>query len=313
MSRRKPGISVLIPTQNEEALVAICIRSFLNFGDELIVVDNGSTDHTKEIVCELAVKYRNRIKFFDKPELPDLHQNRRFAYEQSSYQWLMRADSDYVAYNEGKFSILTFREFLLRLENSWRPQAFSVPQSNVVGDFWHTGTPMRPGGYRANPERQHISGPVVEPMVRFYRHHRGFNFIRRGRRETVRFQELFKIRKWPHPLWMHCNIKSDLGYLFRSERTNWRELGDFRRFPTLTSYVKTVINKKYGTTDMNKAATLYMKRHIFPYLQPYDPDKYYPYPRLVREQMSENPIYKIHHSGNRIVRSFCGIRLQTIT
>ncbi|MFH1514285.1 MAG: glycosyltransferase, partial [bacterium] len=42
--QKKPGISVLIATQNEEAIIGLCIKSFLAFGDELIVVDNGSTD-----------------------------------------------------------------------------------------------------------------------------------------------------------------------------------------------------------------------------------------------------------------------------
>ena len=81
--KRKPGISVLIAAQNEEATIALCVRSFLEFGDELIVVDNGSTDYTKDIVRDLRLQYPKKINFFDKPELPDLYQNRQFAFEQS--------------------------------------------------------------------------------------------------------------------------------------------------------------------------------------------------------------------------------------
>ena len=66
---RQNGISVLIACQNEEALIALCIRSFLAFGDELIVVDNGSTDRSKEIIQSLQSLYPEKIKFFDVPAL----------------------------------------------------------------------------------------------------------------------------------------------------------------------------------------------------------------------------------------------------
>lgn len=301
-SRRKPGISVLIPTLDEEAVVAGCIRSFLDFGDELIVVDNGSTDGTKEIVRELESRHPHKIRFFDKPELPDLYQNRQFALQQSSYQWLVRADSDYICHTDGEHDIQNFRESLLSLRRVIRPLAVAVVQTNVVGDYWHTGVPMRPGGWRANPERQNVSEALVPPMVRFYRWFPGFAFVRRRRRETARFRHLMKVVHWPTPLWMHCNIKSDMNHFFRSERAEWRQLGDFSRFPTLHSYIEAIVEKKYGTTDLNEAAARYMQRHVLPYLEPYDEKKYGPYPSIVRELMQTNPVYQIVNKDGRTQR-----------
>ena len=305
--KRKPGISVLIATQNEEAIVGLCIRSFLDFGDELIVVDNGSTDHTKEIVRNLEAQFPQKIKFFDRPELPDLHHNRRFAFEQSSYQWIFRADSDFVAYTDGEYNIMNFRDFLLARPQTVRPEIITVPMSSVFGDFWYTGVPMRPGGYLANPERRYVPEAVLIPTVRFYRYFRFFQFVRQGRRETVRFWRLMKRIAWDKPLWMHCNIKSDMNYFFRSERTNWRELGDFKRFPTLDDYIAHVVQEKYGTSDLEKAAQLYLERHVLGYLELYDPKRYYPYPSLIIEQMKKNPIYRISSSANGLTRKFCGI------
>jgi glycosyltransferase involved in cell wall biosynthesis len=310
--KRKPGISVLIATQNEEAVVGTCLRSFLDFGDELVVVDNGSTDLTKDIVRDLAAKHPKKIKFYDKPELPDLYQNRRFAFAHSSYQWLVRSDSDYVAYTEGPYSILDLREFLLKRKRTLRPEAVAVPQSNVVGDFWHTGVAMRPGGYRANPERQHVSEAVVPPMTRFYRHFPFFAFVRRGRRETVRFRHFLKLIRWPHPVWMHCNIKSDMNHFFRSERPDWRQLADFERYPTLDKYIESIVEEKYGTTDLDEAARLYMERHVLPYLEPYDAEKYYPYPALLLEQMEQNPVYRIKDVDGRKVREHYGVQCAAV-
>ena len=306
-TRRKPGISVLIPTQNEEAVVGSCIRSFLPFGDELIVVDNGSTDGTKDIARDLAQKHPDRIKFFDKPDLPDLYHNRAFALRQSSYEWIVRADSDYVCYNSGAYDIAKLREWLLNYRRPIWPTAVGVPQVNVSCDFWHTGQELaREGGYKANPERAYLPPPMSIPMLRFYRWFRGFDFVRVGRREYARFQKYMWRHTWPHPVWMQCNIKSDLNYLFRSERTNWREIGDFERYPTLESYVADVIEEKYGTKDYYEAAQCYLKRHVLPYLEPYRPDQHYPYPELVLEQMEQNPFYRIVGEGDERRRETVG-------
>jgi len=303
----KPGISVLIPTQNEEAIVGACIRSFLDFGDEIIVVDNGSTDHTIEIVRNLAARYPKKIRFFNEPALPDLNHNRQFALSHASCEWVVRADSDYVAYTDGEYDIMRLRESLLSRPRALRHEVIAVPQCNVVGDFWHTGVAMRPGGWRANPERQHVSEAVVPAMPRFYRRFPWFAFVRRGRRETVRFAHCLKRIDWPHPVWMHCNIKSDRNHFFRSERTDWRELGNFRLFPTLESYIETVVEAKYGTRDLDEAARLYVDRHVLPYIEPYDPEAYYPYPRLVREQMARCPVYRVQNENGRLTRRFLGV------
>lgn len=308
-SRRKPGISVLVATQNEEAVVSLCVRSFLEFGDELIVVDNGSSDHTKEIVQDLAAQCPGKIKFFDVPDLPDLYHNRQFAYERSSYQWIVRADGDFVAYTDSDHDIRRCREYLLARPGRYWPVAISVPLCNVSGDFWHTGMPLLPGGLNPSGQRAYIPPAMTGRRLRIYRHVPGFRFVRRGRWEGVRYHRLYRLcaERWDRPLWMHVNLKSDRSHLFRSERTNWREFGDFERFPTLESYIESVVEQKYGTKDLDEAARRYMSQQVLPYLVPYDPDKHYPYPRLVQEQMERNPIYRIVETDGQQRREFLGL------
>jgi glycosyltransferase involved in cell wall biosynthesis len=304
--RRRPGISVLIPTQNEQYVVEPCIRSFLEFGDELIVVDNGSTDRTKDIVTTLARAYPEKIRFLDRPDLPDLHQNRAAAYAVSRYQWVVRADSDYVCYTSGDNSILHLRRFMLEECTGLRPHTIWVPQVNLVGDFYHTGVPYaNPGGYRANEDRQYITEHMSGAMPRFYRTFPGFGFIRVGRREYTRFPKLSKRVDWPNPVWVHCTIKSDLNHLYRSERSNWRELGDFERYPTLDVFLREAIEKKYGTRDVEEAARIYMQRHVLPYLEPW-PDTDSPIPEVLEEYRSRHPIFEIVGSGSSATRRFLG-------
>jgi hypothetical protein len=110
---------------------------------------------------------------------------------------------------------------------------------------------------------------------------------------------------------MHCNLKSDMSYLYRSERTNWRELGDFKRYPTVEEYVQAIIPKKYQTTDTEEAAQRYMQKNFFPFLRKYNPDEFYPYPEVVQKQMKRNPIYRILERDGRIEREFSGYDIPT--
>ena len=64
LRRRKPGISVLLAAQDEQFLIGLSIRSFLELGDEVIVVDNGSQDATRQIARTLAERYPDRVRFF---------------------------------------------------------------------------------------------------------------------------------------------------------------------------------------------------------------------------------------------------------
>ena len=50
-------ISACMIVKNEEKVLERCLKSLHNLVDELIVVDTGSTDHTKEI----ARKYTEHV------------------------------------------------------------------------------------------------------------------------------------------------------------------------------------------------------------------------------------------------------------
>ena len=53
----EPTTSVIIPCYNYSHLVERAIESCLGYADEIIVVDDGSTDDTKEVVAKYPVKY----------------------------------------------------------------------------------------------------------------------------------------------------------------------------------------------------------------------------------------------------------------
>lgn len=65
-------VAVVIPTLNEEKFIARCLDSVISqsypFADmDVMVVDGGSKDRTKEIVEEYKRKYQN-IRFLNNPD-----------------------------------------------------------------------------------------------------------------------------------------------------------------------------------------------------------------------------------------------------
>lgn len=279
--KRKNGISVLLATQNTEKTVELSIKSFIDFADEIIAVDNGSKDKTVEIVSNLE-KELPELKFYNAPELPDLYHNRQYALEHSNYNGICRFDADFIAYTEGEYDIKDLREKILNTKSSIRPISFGFIGVNLMYDYTHTGisNEMRPKGVKT-----YVPPTITSLNYRIYQYFPGMKFTRLGRWEGVRFQRYLKHVKLEKPYWFHCEIKSDMDYFYRSERTNWRESGDFKKYPTLDSYVRSIIKGKYGTDDIEEACELYMQKDFYPYLKIYEPEKHYPYPKLIEDEM----------------------------
>ncbi len=61
------GISWVARLKNADYFLKKCLESHIPFIDELILVDNKSTDKTKDICKELKNKYPNKVKFYEYP------------------------------------------------------------------------------------------------------------------------------------------------------------------------------------------------------------------------------------------------------
>ena len=59
----EPGLSLIIRAKNEEPNIKQCIESVIDLVDEIIFVDNGSTDNTYQLVKEYASNY-SKIKLY---------------------------------------------------------------------------------------------------------------------------------------------------------------------------------------------------------------------------------------------------------
>lgn len=298
MSRN--GISVLVASQNEEVLLGWCILSFFDLADEIIVVDNGSSDASRAIAESLAADHPEKVHFFDAPHLRDLHENRQYALERSRYRWVVRADADYVCYPE---PCRALRNRLLARKSRLPILHLAVGQPNLAGDFFHTWKSGSATGDDPSYER-YRRFPWSDAMVRVYQRTPGFRFDRLGRTEGARYpamlKRLIRCETLDRPLWMHSDIKSRRNMLHRTERTNWRELGDYDTFPDLDGYLHSVIRKKYRTTDLSNAARQCFERYVAPKLESYCASAVgHAKPPLIRCAEQHLPVYRLSRDGHR--------------
>lgn len=125
--QEKIPVSIVILTKNEENKIANCLDS-VKWADEVIVVDDESTDQTIEIVK----RYTDKI-FLRKMDIEGIHRN--WAYAQAKNNWVLSLDADERVTEELKKEInqaVTSCDYV----------AFSIPLRNYIGNYW-----VRHGGW----------------------------------------------------------------------------------------------------------------------------------------------------------------------
>lgn len=80
-------LSIIILTQNEEKMIKACLESVRQLADEIIVIDDQSTDKT----IEIAKKYTEKIYVH---KMKDFSSQREFALRQAQGEWVLYVDAD---------------------------------------------------------------------------------------------------------------------------------------------------------------------------------------------------------------------------
>lgn len=95
-------ISLCMIVKNEEKVLRRCLDSIRDLMDEIIIVDTGSTDATKEI----AAKYTDKV--YDFTWTGDFSEARNFSFSKAECDYIYAADADEVLDEENreKFKIL---------------------------------------------------------------------------------------------------------------------------------------------------------------------------------------------------------------
>lgn len=118
----KAPVSVVVITKNEERNIQPCLESVVGWADEIIVVDDESTDKT----VELARKYTSRVL---QRKMDNEGRHRNWAYRQAKNNWVLSLDADESVMPELK------EEIAQTLVNP-QCEAYTIPRRNYIGDYW---------------------------------------------------------------------------------------------------------------------------------------------------------------------------------
>ncbi|GFZ87505.1 hypothetical protein GCM10008018_37130 [Paenibacillus marchantiophytorum] len=155
----QPTISLCMIVKDEEAQLASCLQSVKDWVTEMIIVDTGSTDRTKEI-CESF-----GAKVFDYTWNNHFAEARNFGLAQAKGDWILYLDADEEFEPLHDFALLTQL-------NQEQAAILTVHLINYIGD------------HPNEDEAFHIAHP------RFFRNHLGLRF-QYPIHETLNVEEIF--------------------------------------------------------------------------------------------------------------------------
>jgi len=210
----KVALTVVVITKNEEKNIETCLKSIHSWVDEIIIVDDESTDRT----VELAQKYTDRI-FHRKMENEGIHRN--WAYSQARNEWVFSLDADESATEE-------LRDEISQTLSNTEFQSFSVPRRNYLGDYWVKHGGQYPAGQLKLFQKSKMRYEEVEVHPRVFLQgetgHLTKDIIHKSYRDFGHFlsklngQTTLEAKKW-----VQTDRKMSLG------RAIWRTMDRFPR------------------------------------------------------------------------------------
>ncbi|MEH7348928.1 glycosyltransferase [Gottfriedia acidiceleris] len=108
MKKKPITLSLCMIVKNEEAVLSRCLSSVSNIVDEIVIIDTGSTDKTKEI----AKKFTNSI--YDFTWINDFSAARNFAFSKATKDYIMWLDADDIITDENAKKLLKLKKSLTK-------------------------------------------------------------------------------------------------------------------------------------------------------------------------------------------------------
>lgn len=116
-------LSVVISSYNEEKKIEECLDS-VKWADEIIVIENSSTDNTAKI----ARKYTKKV--FERSNDPMLNVNKNFGFSKANNEWILSLDADERVAPELKKEI----ESVLNKKSIFN--GYWIPRKNIIFGKW---------------------------------------------------------------------------------------------------------------------------------------------------------------------------------
>ena len=163
-------ISLCMIVKNEADILRRCLTSVADLMDEIIIVDTGSTDHTKEVAAEFT------DKIYDYVWENDFAAARTFAFSKAEMEYIYSADADEVLDEVNRNRFAELKQVLLpeieivqmyyitppeynttaNYQKEYRPKLYKRLREFVWVDAVHETVRIDPVIYDSEVEIQHL-------------------------------------------------------------------------------------------------------------------------------------------------------------
>ncbi len=123
-------IAVVVSARNEEAKIGRCLTSVRQLADEIIVIDNESTDQTRVIARQFTPS------IFERKNNPMLNVNKNYGFTKAKSDWILSLDAD------EEIPVELAKEIELVLSQNKKQmsqvQGYWIPRKNILFGKWIT-------------------------------------------------------------------------------------------------------------------------------------------------------------------------------
>lgn len=278
--KKKFGISVMIRVKNEEDFIALSLKSLNGFADEVVIIDNGSTDNTYKEIEEVKnqLNYKLIIKY---NESSDICRISNEALSLTSYKWLFRWDGDFIAHTSGERDITKLREYLFSLNQNNFYLIYPLTIS-FAGDLFHV---------QKNKELH------SENYIHTY--HTSLKYVKRGKFEVLKVPLFYKIKRVNRIHFVHIGTAKSLERLiYRFFWLHWLRENNEGKYSSIDTFIKKELKEKWNSHDIDSVAKGIFKDEIISELRKYEIDEFGDYPQFMLPLL-KNPSYKIIYQNGQ--------------
>ena len=271
------GLSVLVCCKDEEHNIPLCLESIAHFADQVICVDNGSTDRTHEHMEAFKNKYEKSINIHViKAPHDSLKNARNKGLSKVNRKWLLNSGGDFIYHTTGPHA---FKDFFQSISTSRWSQGWRLGFINLYGDLHHT--------YK----RLKIYSLGENYLVKM---NKKLCFREEGKFDYLFLPKYYLHRTYDFPVFFHLDgLKSDNRMIYRNAYFEWRQLlnsaspgeaealNNFDKFYTLWKL------ELFETNDSKQLKFRFQRQLASLYYQPYDEQKHGTYPEIIKNYISQ--------------------------
>ncbi|MDP8267317.1 MAG: glycosyltransferase family 2 protein [Candidatus Tenebribacter davisii] len=280
--KRENGISIMIRVRDEEEWIAKSLLSINKFADEVIIVNNNSIDRTLDEIEKIRKKLRFKLIVVNEIS-NDICKVSNYALALTSYRWIFRWDSDFIAYTSEERNIKNLREYLLKLNIKKHYLIYPITIS-FAGDLFHVknGSETNSEGY-------------------IHTWHPSLKYIKKGKYEYIKFPFFYKIKRLKQIFFVHIGSAKPLRkILYRFFWLYWQFQLD--KFPEIDQFIKQESLEKWNCLNPEEIAVKEFRRLILP-IREFKKSEFGDYPELMKDAIKKPKLKVIYKDGKPFSRN----------